>query len=492
MSTGSPESSRLSSGCHSRRSWFQRAGAGCAALTNTSLVATLLNLQATKSAVASSGNTDGYKALVCLFLFGGNDSHNMLIPADGDVGAGEYGDYHAVRGGTTNGGIAIPKSSLLPITGPGSRGFGLHPGMPEVVELYNQGNLSFLANIGSLVRPTNRADYNARVDLPVGLFSHSDLQRHWMTSVPQTRSQITGWAGRMADVLTDDVNLNPTVSMNISINGMNLFQTGGAVVPYTITQSGATQVAGYGGTSLEDRIYSRATDNLLDLTYSDLLAKTFAETSRASLDAAIGFNDAVNQVQLNTAFSADALSQRFKMIAQVIGSASQLQQTRQVFFISQGGFDLHSNLINGHAALLPQISRALRDFHDALVELGCENDVVTFTASDFARTLSTNGQGSDHGWGANQLVMGGGMDGGKILGDYPTSLQSPQGSAGGSSFNLDVGRGRLIPTMSVDELSAELAMWFGVENGSDLEMILPNIREFYSSSASGPPLGILL
>lgn len=469
--------------------------AGCAALTNTSLMSTLINLQATNSAVAAGGNTGGYKALVCLFLFGGNDSYNMLIPASlngGLPGTGEYGDYFEKRGADDGGSLAIDRDELHLINGPNGRQFGLHPGMPEVQQLYNDGKLSFVANVGSLVQPTDRSNYDSKVDLPVGLFSHSDLQRHWMTSVPQNRSQITGWAGRMADVLTDTSNLNPTIAMNISINGVNLMLTGGGVIPYVIDEGGARTLSGYQASSDEDKIYTRALNNLLDQSYQDLLAKTFAQSSRNSIDAAIQFNDAIGTVDFSQDFfGTEDLSERFRTIAKTIGAASQLQQSRQIFFISVGGFDLHSNLISGHQNLLPKVSKALKNFYDALEDLGCENDVLTFTASDFARTLSTNGQGSDHGWGGNQILMGGGIEGGKIFGDYPTSLLNPTGlDENSNDYNLDVGRGRLIPTLSVDELSAEMAMWFGVDNGPDLEMILPNIRRFYSSTASGSPIGI--
>ena len=234
-------------------------------------------------------------------------------------------------------------------------------------------------------------------------------------------------------------------------------------------------------------MFKKNIDNILNQTYSNLLAKTFAATNRNSIDAAIDFNAKVDNVTLNAKFDPESLSQRFKKIAQVIGASSQLQQSRQVFFISLGGFDNHANLIEAQEGLMPQISRALGSFRNALTELGCEDDVVTFTASDFARTLHTNGNGTDHAWGGNQLVMGGGIDGGKILGDFPLSLASPIDPTNG---NLDLGRGRLIPTTSVDELAAELAMWFGVDNASDLELVLPNIGSFYSYNAGSPPLGL--
>ncbi len=490
-----------------------KAAAGCGMMTNTSLLATLLNLQATKAMAAGNSGAGGYKALVCLFLFGGNDSFNMLAPLDGDATSGEYGDYHAVRGGyddgTNNpGGLALEQSTLLPIDGPNGRGFGVHPGMPEIQNLYQNGKLAFLANVGSLNRPTTRTEYNnnsvgAR---PLGLFSHADHQRHWMTSVPNTRSQVVGWGGQMADLLTS-TNQNPFVSMNISTNGVNLFQAGNTVVPYTIGlgsndlnnpatlgNNPATVVSNYFADvnqtgNIQNKIFSRNTDDILGQTYSNLLAQSLADTNRGSIDAAIEFNNAVNSVVLSTQFDNEALSRRMRVIAKVIGAQATLQQTRQVFFVAIGGWDNHSNLIPAQAVNLPRVSRAVGSFYNAMVELGVENDVTLFSASDFARTLGTNGQGSDHAWGSNQFMVGGCVDGGKIYGTYPTSLLNPVDPFAG---NLNLGRGRMIPTTSVDVMSAELAMWFGISNNQDLETMLPQIREFYSSSETNPPLGMFL
>lgn len=487
----------------SRRALLKAAG-GCSVMANTSLMATLLNLQATKAAMAAETNPTGYKAIVCLFLFGGFDSYNMLVPRDGDSTTGGYGNYHASRGGyndgTNNpGGLALEQSSLVPITGPSSSEFGLHAGFAAeqgaaagadptttgVAGLYNAGNLAFVNNIGSLVERTDRTTYNARTNLPLGLFSHADLQRHWQTGVPDSRSQVTGWGGRMADLM-QSTNQNPSVSMNISVNGMNLYQTGGAVVPYAIGNSGATVVSGYRqglvGGGYPDRMFTRAMDNILDQTYNDLLAKSFADTTRKSVDAAFSFNEAVNAVDLTTDFASENPSNQLEMVAKCIGAREDLGQTRQIFFVSNGGWDMHNNLIAGQEGKMPSISRALKSFYDATVELGIENDVTLFTASDFARTLGTNGQGSDHGWGGNHILMGGGVGGGTMYGDFPDQVDSNP---------LNLGRGRMIPTTAVDELAAELAMWFGVANNQDLVDILPNIRNFVAAGGTSGPLGIL-
>lgn len=470
-------------------------------MTNTSMLATLLNLQATKSAVAAT-DTSGYKALVCLFLNGGNDSYNMLIPNEGTSTTGEYGDYHTIRGGyddgiSNEGGLAIQQSALVPIVGPSSRMFGLHPAMASeegvdpantnagVAKLYNDGNLGFVCNIGAMSQPTTRSDYDARAGLPLGLFSHADLQRHWQTSFPQSRNLVNGWGGRLADLLRS-TNANPSVSMNISVSGMNLFQTGTEVVPYAIGTGGATQVNGYVpgaiGGGIQDRMFSRAFDNYLNQTYSDLLAQSFSDVQRDSTDAALAFNDATGTVTINTPFANESPSNHLKMVAKVIGARQQLGQGRQIFFVELGGWDNHTNLLDAHLTNLPRVSRAIKSFYDATVELGIQNDVTLFTASDFARTLTTNGQGSDHAWGGNQIVCGGAVNGGQFYGEFPELT---------ATNTLNVGRGRLIPTTSVDQMAADLAMWFGVGNDADLETILPNIRQFYSSSESLPPLGLL-
>ncbi|MEM6468693.1 MAG: DUF1501 domain-containing protein [Planctomycetota bacterium] len=497
---------------NSRRALLKAAG-GCGLMTNTSLMATLLNLQATKAVMASESNPTGYKAIVCLFLTGGNDSYNMLTPYDGTSSSGEYGDYFLSRGGfddgtpATDGGLALEQSSLVPISGPDSRTFGLHPGMASeefadgvtpptdpgqrgVAKLYNDGNLAFVCNVGSLIYPITRDQYNSNVGRPVGLFSHADLQRHWQTGFPQSRSKITGWGGRMADLL-QDTNTNETVSMNISVSGMNLYQTGEVVVPYAIGTGGATLVQGYspGLTTgnRQDRMFTRGFDNIFDQTYTELLSKTFSEANRNSTDAALGFNEAANSVQIETPFANEGPSNHLRMIARVIGARQQLGQSRQIFFVTFGGWDNHTNLINAQNNNLPRVSRAIKSFYDATVELGVQDDVALFTVSDFARTLGTNGQGSDHGWGGNQIVCGGSVDGGKFFGKYPTSLLSPTDQTVG---NLNLGRGRLIPTMSVDEMAADIAMYFGIPNNTDLETVIPNIREFYASGGTNAPLGL--
>lgn len=461
-----------------RRDLLKLAG-GCAALTNASLLSTLLNLSATNAAVAAN-DLGGYKALVCVFMYGGNDSFNMLTPTT----PSERTDYLTARGGTygiNDGALGLPETGLHSITDTTTgRTFGMHPAMGDLHSLYQDGNLTFLCNVGSLVEPTTMADYQARSNLPLGLFSHADLQRHWMTSVPQTRSQVTGWAGRMADLITDSVNTNPAISMNIALNSVNMMQTGGTVVPYIVTTSGASEVNWYGKTWTQAKMYTQLTDDVLSRSYGNLVEKTFADANRNALDAAISFNQAADSVTLNTDFRTNDnnLAGQLEMVAKTIGARQVLGQTRQIFFVNIGGWDNHDELINNQQTNLTRVSEALADFYASLVELGVQNDVVTFTASDFARTLNSNGRGSDHAWGGNQIVMGGAVNGNRLHGEYPMSL------APGN--DLDLGRGRLLPTTSVDEMWCELAMWYGLENDNQMENVLPNIRNFVTPGQPYP------
>ncbi|MFN3193461.1 MAG: DUF1501 domain-containing protein [Aureliella sp.] len=454
---------------------FMRLSGGCAALSSTSLLSTLVNLKLTNTAVAAGGDLSGYKALVCVFLLGGYDSFNVLTPYEDD----EYADYQSAR---TN--LALPKSQLLEIAAQNGRRFGIHEGMAEMQQLYGQGKAAFVANVGSLVEPTTKQNYS-QVQKPLGLYSHSDLIQHWQTSVPQSRTQVTGWGGRMADMLTDQVNTHPSIAMNIALGSLNTFETGSNVVPYVVQRgSGATPLWGYPntGTGLNG-MYSRATDSMLGDQYSDLLEKSYSTVRRSSMEAAIDFNAATGSVEMNTEFPQTNFGRDLEMVAKTIGAQSTLGQSRQIFFVSVGGWDHHDEVLNRQAGMLPMVSQALKAFYDATVELGVANDVTTFTASDFGRTLSSNGNGSDHAWGGNHMVMGGSVSGGDIYGDYPETLAL--------NNDLDTGRGRIIPTTAVDQYNAELACWFGVANDSTLEDVLPNIRNFYSAGSSTPPVGFM-
>ncbi len=453
-------------------------GRHCVAMAGGSVSSAWLQLEMTQALVAAEP-AGGYRAMVCLFLGGGNDSFNMLIPRD-TVG---YADYSSARGGENNGGLAIPKAQLLPISDAGGREFGLHPSMTMLRSLYTQGKAAFVANVGSLVQPIDKAAYLANDNrLPLGLFSHADLSRQWQTSMPRSRDDITGWGGRMADVLTDPARRYDPIPMSIAIDSTNVFQAAKYANPYTVFESGTEQRDGYFGDWHRDRIFRLAHQKMLTRAEPNLIKKTHSILTDQAIRAAVQYNSATENVTLQTEFPDHGLGRRMERIARTIAARSELNHNRQVFFVQYGNWDLHGDLLYPHAENLSEVDSALGAFQACMEELQLGESVVTFTASDFGRTLAGNGQGSDHGWGGNQIVIGGGINGGRVYGQYPLSLaiENP----------LDVGRGRLIPTTSVDQFAAEFAMWFGIGNNTDLEMILPNIRTFYGSGQSGTPLGM--
>ena len=469
----------------SRREFARRAG-GCSAMTSISMMSTLLGLRATNSLAAGVGSfgEDDYKALVCVFMFGGNDSFNTIVPNENE----EFEEYRKKRSN-----MALRQETLLPITGHDGRQFGFHPSLEGLRDLYNDGKVACVANVGSLIEPTTSKDYKDENNLPLGLYSHSDFQRHWQTGVPQERSGLVGWAGRIADVLTDATNENMSVSMNFGLDDSPVLLTGAGVLPYVVDKRGAIAMADYQRDNRRGRIITNATDAMLSQTYSNLLKKTHATTRRNAIDAAMQFNEATKSTDIATRFPRTSLGDQLAMVAKIIGSRKTLNQKRQIFFVSRGGFDNHNELINSQARLLTEFDEAITAFQTALRDdLNIEDRVTTFTASDFARTLSSNGNGTDHAWGGNHFMIGGAVNGGRLYGQYPTSLRQPRGIVSGRETSLQAGtsRGRLIPTTSVDEYNAELAIWFGVPDDDSLKIVLPNVENFMKLRR-GAPLGIL-
>lgn len=464
----------------SRRKFLGQAS--CAALGTTTFFSTLFNLGMTNEAAsrnmqayAPQGN---YKALVCILLEGGNDSFNMLVPRTGST----YNDYK-----TTRSNLAIKQSDLLnlnPITSGNHPELGVHPSMPEMQQLFNNGRLAFISNVGTLVEPTTKTQYeNGGVTLPLGLFSHSDQIQQWQTSVPQSRAAY-GWGGKVADIL-HSMNTNQNISMNISLSGRNIFQSGNLTSEYTIRPEGDGSIGinRYGGNNDDDlltKIRTSAIDSLMEQQYNDIFTQTYADVVRDAQNTHELFSAGVGGVQLNTVFSISELSQSLNMVARTIGARDTLDVSRQTFFITYGGWDHHDEVLNAQSNMLAQVSKALKEFDDAMLELGVGDDVTTFAISDFGRTLTSNGNGTDHAWGGNVFAMGGSVKGGKIYGTYPDVALNT---------SLEIGGGVLIPTLSTDEYFAELAKWFGVSN-SDLTTIFPNLIKFYSPNAT-PPIGFM-
>ena len=470
----------------SRRKFLGEAS--CTAVGSTSLFSTLMNLRMTNSAAAENLATpsrsaegltadDDYKALVCVFLAGGNDSFNMLVPRDNDT----YNEYATIRSD-----LALSQGGLLPLNFSDSNGrsYGIHPAMPEVAQMFNDEEICFLANVGTLVEPITKAGIDSGLGkLPLGLYSHSDQIAHWQTSVPDQRTGF-GWGGRTADLMKS-LNTNDAISMNISLAGSNLFQTGESLTEYTLVPwgDGAIQVTGHNYTwSARHQLQNAAIESMLDLEYQNLFDQTLASATSSAIDGSRQFATAVQALDpFATQFSEHVVSQSLHMVAKTIALRKTLGFRRQTFFVLMGGWDHHDEVLLNQMEMLSIVSKGLKEFGDVLKEMGVFHDVTTFTASDFGRTLNSNGQGSDHAWGGNHMVMGGAIDGRKIYGQYPSLY---------ADNPLDTGRGRLIPTTSCDEYFAELALWFGV-HPSELPTVFPNIGRFYDSSASRRPIGFM-
>ena len=456
----------------SRRKFLGEAS--CAAIGTTTLFSSILNLgMANVLASPIAKPTGNYKALVCILLSGGNDSFNMLIPT-----GGEYGEYAGVRSN-----LAIPQNDILglsPIT-PGVQ-LGIHPSMPEIQQLFQDGKVAFLSNVGTLVEPTTKAQIiDGSAQLPLGLLSHSDQVTHWQTSIPQERSS-EGWGGRMADIL-QSMNSNQDISMNISLSGNNIFQTGSEATAYTInSDTGSVGVLGYNEPDVFHQLLTSGVNSLLNQQYQDVFKQSYSSVVKNSIESNELFNSAISQVTpFNTTFSDNYISESFNMIARTIAAQEALGMERQTFFLSIGGFDNHDELLNNQAALLSQLSAGLSEFYNALEEVNMNDCVTSYTISDFARSLTSNGNGTDHAWGGNAMIMGGAVNGQEIYGSYPTlSLGS----------DLEIGGGIFIPTTSADEYFAELALWFGV-SPFDLPTLLPNIGNFYTVGSGTNPIGFM-
>ena len=453
----------------------------CAAIGSSTLFSTLLNLKAANAAsIANSSviQAGDYKALVCILLQGGNDSFNMLMPRSGL----SYQEYKSTRSN-----LAIDNGVMLPLNPKTSNGpeLGLHPSLKNVKKLFDEEKVAFLANIGTLVEPITTDDFFAEsVKLPLGLLSHSDQIQHWQTAFPQDRSAL-GWGGKIADLI-GDMNNNQSISMNISMNGANVFQTGKNSIAYVINPTeGPVGIEGYDADDPFNQIRTRAINNMLDKNYSDVFEKTYVDVIKNSRDTYRQFNQALSQMANDgVSYPTDEwqVGESFNMIKNTMAARNLLDVQRQTFFVNFEGWDHHDEVLDAQTEQFAALDNALDSFQKSLAIMGLEDNVVTFVISDFARTLTSNGNGTDHAWGGNVFALGGAVNGGDVYGKYPNiSLRDAN----------DLGGGIFVPGISADEYFAELALWFGVPP-TDLPLIFPNIRNFYDISSGQSPLGFLI
>ncbi|WP_386066506.1 DUF1501 domain-containing protein [Tahibacter sp. UC22_41] len=479
-----------------RRRFLQQLGLTLCAGGASAL---LPQLRLVNSALAADkGSVAGYRALVCVYLSGGNDSWNMLVPYD----TTRHAVYAAARSGvynaTTNaGGLAIDRAALtsqfqITDSATGAQ-YAVNPGnatyptgMSDLATIYRANKLAFIANVGTLVRPITKTEYNNTPALrPPQLYSHNDQENLW--HLARTNASNSGWGGLVAD-RTRLNNVNQALSPCISLAGSNRFEVGDSTFPYQMSSSGLTGLSNiYNSASSTGGTYGSQRAGALDLLLADtsnpsLLTQEYARTFKRGRDLYDLVNSALTASDgsgnVTTVFpTGNSLADQLKMVARMIKisreSSGQIRHQRQIYYVRMGGFDLHDGLMatnqNGHGALLNRVSQALGAFWTALGEIGAQNEVTAFTMSEFARTLSSNGNGSDHAWGGMQLVMGGAVNGGRLYGSFPDQTLNNA---------ISFSRGQTIPSTSVDQMAATLARWMGVTASNELATIFPNLINF--------------
>ena len=440
---------------------FLRRSATMAALTGTPFAMNLLAMGA-----ASAQSAGDHKALVCIFQIGGNDQSNTVIPRSGSA----YLAYRQARGE-----LSLSDAQLLAINPQGYSGdaLALNSQLSGVKNLFDQQKVALVANVGPLNVPMTRTQWNggqSTVSTPYQLFSHSDQATGWQTGLPDRPSE-TGWFGRLGDLTASAFNPGSGVSIAMSLAGNNIMQAGNSTIQYQLTTQGAVRVQ-----ALSDLYGSAAgataVRRLMTETRAGLLENELNKVSVRAINSEAVVNNAIAGVQAGGVFPTTGIGRQLQMVARMIAARGALGQRRQIFFVQQGGYDFHDNLLNDQNARLKEMSDAMAAFYQATVSMGVANNVTAFTASEFGRALQSNGRGSDHGWGGHHFVMGGAVQGNRLYGKFPTvALNGPE----------DSGQGRLIPTTSVDEYSATLARWFGVSD-SDMPYVLPNLGRFPTSN----------
>ena len=426
-----------------------------------------LNLAGIGAAAAQTA-TD-YRALVCVFMYGANDHNNTVLPFD----AANFAAYTAARST-----ISRPITDLLPLT-PGTpltgansgRQFALAKELAPLKTIWDSGKLAVMANVGPLIVPTTKIQYNnLSVPLPPKLFSHNDQQSVWQASSPEGARE--GWGGRIGDLMASQ-NASSIFTCN-SISGSAVFLAGQSTIAYQLSTSGSTPIAGITGSLFGSPSAGSNLRTVITSGGANIFTQDLANTTQRSIDANVSLSAALASapdLPLPADLATSSLAAQLRVVARMISARNALGAKRQVFFVSLGGFDTHDNQLRDQPPLHAQIAGAMSYFYNATVGLGVADRVTTFTGSDFGRTLTSNGDGSDHGWGSHHFVMGGAVKGQQYYGTFPVM---------GVGNNDEVGSGRLLPTTSVDQYAATLARWFGVSD-TDMRLVLPNIGNFGSA-----------
>ncbi|WP_295978960.1 DUF1501 domain-containing protein [uncultured Variovorax sp.] len=468
---------------HTRRAFLRRSGQ--LAMAGTALPFAL-NLAAMGEAAAQAAPSDDYKALVCVFLFGGNDYANTLVNFDND----SYSKYSTIRGG-----IALPYAGLAAtelkptVALPNGRKYALNPAMGGLATLFDQGKMAVQLNVGPLVKPLTRAQFNStnRRDFPIPpkLFSHNDQQSIWQSSSPE--GSTIGWGGNLGDLMLGGQRAASLFTC-ISVAGNAVFLSGDEALQYQVGTGGAVRINSvspatgsvYGSSAVKaamQQLAQQGRSHTLENEYNKVTLRAVA--AEGKITAAIQSDD----LEIVFPTNGNNLAAQLKMVARLIRGRASLGVKRQVFFVSMGGYDLHDDLDTKQGPLMQRLSDAMVAFQQQMEKLQIADKVTAFTASDFGRTLSSNGNGSDHGWGSHHFVVGGAVKG---KGFYGTPPPVSVGNTSADDDQWHVGQGRLLPTTSVDQYAATLAKWFGVPD-SDLDGILPNLKNFNNITA---PSGI--
>ena len=411
----------------------------------------------------------GYRALVCVFLFGGNDGNNTVVPLDS-----RYSDYLTVRGDGSNGGIGLAQSSLVPLTpASGSASYGLHPNLSDLQGIWNSGQMALLFNTGTLLQPMTVADYKSGAKpAPLDLFSHADQQNQMQTALSDSQSQ-SGWGGRIADALAGANGSSP-LPLVLSTGGNVLFTLGAQSHPLALPSSGGFALKSFGGSYASG--VSSAFQQLLALDRSNQQVAAAQSTTILGQASSTALNSILTGISaVDSAFSGQqtGIANQLHQVAKVIAANQALSAQRQIFFVQLGSFDTHTNQVQEQGDLFAQLGPALKGFNDAMNQIGAASQVTTFTLSDFARTFQPNtGGGTDHAWGNHHFIIGGAVKGRQVYGTYPSLTLNGPDDVGGE--------GRWLPTTAVDQYGATLARWFGVP-ASALATVFPNLGSFSSS-----------